>query len=253
MTANYNFFEWNYSVLISSLKKIDLNIILIVILDIVFYFLSGYLIIFWLERLQPMIASINLPQDVVSLGYERGRQLLSQVRTFYYLVVLSFIFLLLAIIFLISILKGIIWAKITNTKVTFILISKFLGLNLIWMSFWFLLVFMIAKFIEPSLAPKFILAIIILGLYFTNTLYTIFMKEQKLKSIISGIVLNIKKIHLFLLPYTLIFLVFYIITKLRALLKFKYSILLISLIFVLYAAVLRYYVSTLILQTTKFK
>ncbi len=243
-----NFLEWNNNIFISSIKKIDLNIILIVILDTLFYLLSGYFVIFWLQRIQAKMASFSLPTDIISLGTEKAQQLVSEVKTFYYLIIFSFILVLIAIIFLASILKGIIWAKTTNTKISFKLISKFLGLNLIWMSFWFLIIFLIVYLVEPRLTPWFTIASIILALYFTNTIYTIFMKEQKFKSILDAIKLNITKIQLFLLPYAVIYLLFYIIVKLNNLLKFKYSTILLGLILLIYAAVARYYVSTLIYE-----
>ena len=243
-----NFMEWNNHIFVSSIKKIDLNIILIVILDFLFYLLSGYLVVSWLQRIQAKMAAFNLPTDVVSLGYEKAQQLVGEVKSFYLLIIFSFILLLLAIIFLASILKGIIWAKTAKTKITFKLISKFLGLNLIWMGFWFLVVFLISLLVQPASAPIFMVITITLGLYFTNTLYTIFMKEQKLKTIISAIKLNIKKIHLFLLPYAIIGLLFFVVVKLNTLFKFSYSNVLFSLMLLVYAALVRYYISALVLK-----
>ena len=243
-----NFLEWNNSIFISSIKKIDLNIILILFLDALFYLLSSYTVIFWLGRIQEKMAAFNLPADVISLGQQKANQLVSEVRAFYFLIIFSFVLLLLAIIFLESILKGIIWAKTTKTKINFELISKFLVLNLIWMSFWFLLIFLISWLVNQYAAPKFMIVTIALGLYFTNTLYALFMENKKLKSVLHAIRLNITKIHLFLLPYAVIFLIFYVLIKITNLFKFKYSTVLLGLIILLYAAFFRYYVSALVLK-----
>ena len=249
----FNFLEWNNNVFVSSIKKIDLNIILIVISDALFYFLSGYIVIFWLQRIQAKMAAFNLPTDIISLGYERAQQWIKEVRAFYFLIIFSFILLLIAIIFLASIFKGFIWAKTTNTKITFGLISKFLALNLIWMSFWFALIILISLFVQPASVLIFTIITIILGLYFTNTLYTLFMKKQKFKSIISSIKLNILKIHLFLLPYAVILLLFFIIVRLGGFLKFNYSNFMLGLLVLIYAAIIRYYASTLALEIEKIK
>ncbi|MBI2650354.1 hypothetical protein HYX04_03495 [Candidatus Woesearchaeota archaeon] len=206
-----NFLEWNNNILMSSIKKIGLNVISIAILDFLFYILSGYLVVFWLQRVQAKMEAFNLPSDIVSLGYEKAQQLVGEVKAFYYLIVFSFVLSLVAVIFLASILKGIIWAKTTNTKITFKLISKFLALNMVWMGFWFALIISISLLIEPSSAVLFMAAAVALGLYFTNTLYTIFMKRQEFKSIINAIKLNISKIHMFLLPYAVLFLLLLII------------------------------------------
>ena len=88
-TQKFNFLEFNNKILISSIKKIDLSIILIIILDALFYFLSGYLAVLWLKRIQEKIAVFNLPADLVSLGYEKANQLVADVRSFYYLIIFS--------------------------------------------------------------------------------------------------------------------------------------------------------------------
>lgn len=241
-----SFLEWNNSILISSIKKINFNIILIIILDAFFYIFSGYFFIFWLQRIQAKMATFQVPADIISLGYERAQQVVSDVKAFYYLIIFSFILLLIAIIFLASILKGIIWAKTTNTKISLALLSKFLGLNLIWMGFWFVLIILISLFAEPVSAPLLMVITILLGLYLTNTLYALFMKQQSFKSIIHAVKLSFMKIHLFLLPYTIILLLFFIIARLGNLLKFSYSTALLSLIIIAYIAVVRHYASTLV-------
>ena len=246
-----SFWEWNNIILINSLKKINLNIILIIILDLLFYISSGYLIILWLQRIQAKLALFNLPSDVASLGYEKAQQVLAETKSFYYLLIFSFVLLIIAVIFLASILKGIIWAKTTDTKVSFALISKFLGLNIIWMGFWLLLMLLIAYFIQIQLVSIFMTAAMILGIYFTNTLYTIFMKGQKFEAILAAIKLNITKIHLFLVPYIILFLLLFIIRSLFKLLQFEYLAVIAGIIVVIYAAVARYYTSNLVLEIEK--
>ena len=246
-----NFLEWNNDIFISSMKKINLNIILVVILDALFYLLSGYLLVLWFQRIQARMVAFNLPTDVMSLGYEMVQQLASEEKSFYSLIIFSFILVLISIIFLASILKGIIWAITTKTKISFALISKFLVLNLIWMSFWFLAVFLISWIVQPASAPIFMMIAIILGIYFTNTLYTLFMQKQSFKSIFSAIRLNIVKVHLFSLPYGIIGLLFFIIVRLVDLLKFSYSAILSGIILLVYSAVVRYYVSALVLHVEK--
>ena len=77
------------------------------------------------------------------------------------------------------------------------------------------------------------------------------MKRQKLKAIFSAVKLNIAKIHLFILPYTAIALVFFAIIKLSNLIKFRYSEFLFNFLILFYIAVIRYYVSTLVLEMDK--
>src|SRR3989344_8129502 len=138
-TIKQNFLGWNYNVLFSSLKKIDLSIILIVALDLIFYFASVFIYLNWYKMIQAKEASFSLPQNIQSLPLNQLQQLTNDAQNFYYLFLLSFILVVVAIIFMASILKGIIWAKTTKAKITLKLISKFFMLNLAWIGFWFLL------------------------------------------------------------------------------------------------------------------
>ncbi len=249
----FNFVEWNNIVLTNAFKKIGLSIMLIVALDALFYILSGYLVIYWLQGIQLKMSAISMPapEQLVSLGYDKAQQALNEAKAVYYLIIFSAIILLIAIIFLASILKGVIWAKTTKTKISLALISKFLALNLVWMGFWLALIICISLFVQPLSAPVFMLAAIMLGMYFTNTLYAIFMKEQKLKSIIDAVKLNVAKIHLFALPYLVIFALLYVISKLSGLAKFQYSPILLGLVLLIYAAIVRYYTSELVSEARK--
>ena len=246
-----DFLGWNNSIFMSSLKQINLNIVLIAIIDALFYLISGYLVIFWMQRMQAKMAAFNIPADITALGVERARQLVKEVKTFYFLIIASLVLLLIAIIFLMSIFKGIIWAKTTGTKTTFKLISKFLALNLVWTSFWFIVVFLISYLVEPAAAPMAMLIAIILGLYFTNTLYALFMKKQQFKSIIHALKLNISKIHLFLLPCISIGFLFYIVLRASSLIKSAYSQIIAGIIIIFLIAFIRYYISNLVYEIDK--
>ena len=247
----FNFLEWNNHVLASSMKKIDLSIFLAIVLDALFYLLSGYLAIFWLQRIQAKLAGFNLPSDVTAIGVEKTQQLVADAKAFYFLLIFSFLLLLTAIIFLASVLKGIIWARTTKTKISFALISKFLGLNLIWMGFWFAAVFLVSWLAEPAMVLILMAILAILGLYFTNALYTIFMKEQKISSIIRAVKLGVTKVHLFLLPYAVILLLFFVIVSIIRFVNTGYPQILAGLAIIAYFAAVRYYASTLALEAEK--
>lgn len=246
-----NFIEWNNGIFMSSLKQINLDIVMIAIIDALFYLISGYLVVFWLQRIQAKMAAFNIPTDITSLGVERAQQLVKEVKAFYFLIIASLILVLIAIIFLMSIFKSVIWAKTTKTKITIKLVSKFLALNLLWTGFWFIVVFLISYLVEPAAAPIAMIIAIILALYFTNTIYAIFMKKPHFKSILDAIKLNIAKIHLFLLPYLAIGLLLFVIVKLLSLFKFQYSSILLGSILIAYAAAVRYYVSSLVYAAEK--
>lgn len=217
-----NFLSWNYSILKSSLKKINLNIIPIVILDFFFYILSGYFIFFWMARISDKISSFSLPADITAIGIERAQQLSRETQSFYYLIVFSFVLLLIFIIFLASILKGIIWVKITKVKITLGLISKFLALNLAWLGFWFVLIFLISWIVEIRYAFAFMAVSAFMGIYLSNNLYPLFISNPGVNSVKSSLKLSIAKIHLFLLPYLIIFTGFFLVFFISGIARIEY-------------------------------
>jgi len=250
-TKKLTFIEWNNQVFISSLKKIDLSIFLIIFLDALFYTASGLLIFFWFQRVIQRITSFQVPTDIVSLGYEKANELVKDIRIFYIMLIASFVLVILAIIFLASILKGIIWARTLKANVTFALISKFLILNLIWMGFWLTLIILMSIVLDPAASAFIIGASILISLYFTNTLYTIFMAEPRLRAILETIKINIMKIRFFIVPYFIIGLLSYILLRLNSLAKFKYSSIIAIIVMITLAAIVRYYHSTLVNQLGK--
>jgi len=246
-----NFLEWNIGILAAAFRKIDLGILLIIALDSLFYVLSGYLVMFWFQRIQSKAALFALPQTAASL--QVIDKLAADVRNFYYFIIFSFVLVLLLIIFLASIAKGLIWAKTTGAKISLGLISKFLALNLIWMGLWFALIFIVSIVVEPGSIFFFMIAAGILDIYFTNTVYTIFMKTGKISSMLKGMKLSITKIHLFVAPYALVLAVLYALLAANSYLQSAYSKIAMAAVFLAYAAAVRYYTSTLVLEVSALK
>ena len=242
-THKTNFLDWNNKILTDSLKKIDLNFFLIIFLDMLFYISTIFALAFWLKRANEKMASFDFSSISV--------QLLKDEMNFYFILLLSLVVLLIAIIFMASILNGIIWAKTTKTKVTLKLISKFLALNLVWMGFWFILIFVIAYIVQQEAVPYFIGITALIGLYLSNNLYTIFMGKQAMKSIPYSLKLSFSKIHLFLLPYAVIFLLLFILIYLGNIIIFPYSPIIFGLLAVIYLGIARYYASALAYEIEK--
>ncbi|MBI4452037.1 hypothetical protein HY637_01285 [Candidatus Woesearchaeota archaeon] len=213
-TKKQGFLTWNYEILKTSFKNINQDILFIIILDFLFYIASGYLVILWITRITEKINSINLQPDFSPAAIQ---QLSKDTQMFYYVVVFSFVMLLVAIIFLASILKGIIWAKTIKAKISLKLLSKFLGLNLVWLGFWFAVFFLISWIVEIDFALQFMAAAALAAFYLTNILYSLFMSDPGIKSVKQSIKIGIAKIHLFLLPYALIFLGLYLVMFLSSL------------------------------------
>ena len=66
--AKINFLDWNNKVFSSSIKKIDLSILWLILLDISFYVLSGYIFVYWLQAIRAKIESFQLPADASAIS-----------------------------------------------------------------------------------------------------------------------------------------------------------------------------------------
>ena len=253
-----NFIEWNNNVLMNSLKKIDFNIILIIILDAAFYSLAASSYFLWDKFMKLKAASVNLPSDpnelamiLSAMGPAKAQQLADQVKSYYFLLVFSFIALIILVIFLAGIFKSVIWAKTSKTKVSLKFISGFLLLNILWLGFWAVITFLISYMVQQAAVPIFFIISFILGMYFANILYPVFVQQQNLKSIVRALKLGTSKAHLFLLPSLIIFLLFFMLVWAASQLKFDYGFILGNLVLIVYAALVRYYVSELAVEAEK--
>ena len=246
------FIEWNNNILVNSFRKIDFNILLIIILDSIFYLAAAGSFFLWDKFMKAKAAAINLPADpneivntLTALGPEKAQQLASEVKSYFFLLLFSFIAVVILVIFLAGIFKSIIWAKTTKTKISLKFMSGFLLLNLIWTSFWAAIIFLISYLVNPASVQTFFLISFIIGVYFTNILYPIFMRKQRLNSIGSAVGIGIAKVHLFVLPNLIIFLILFILAWAAGNLTFNYSFFVTAFILVVFAALVRYYVSEL--------
>ena len=246
------FIDWNNKILVNAFRKIDFNILLIIILDSVFYLLAAGSFFLWDKFMKAKASAINLPKDpneivntLASLGPEKAQQLASEVKSYFFLLLFSFIAVVIFIIFLAGIFKGIIWAKTTKTKISLKFMSGFLLLNAIWVGFWAVIIFLISYIVNPESVQIFFFIAFIAAIYFTNILYPIFMRRQRLNSIGTAIKIGTAKIHLFVLPNLIIFLILFILIWAAGKLAFNYSFFVTAFILIAYAALVRYYVSEL--------
>ena len=222
-TKKAGYLAWNIHILASSLKKIKLkDASLIIVLDALFYLLSGYFFLFWLQRINQKMESVYLPLDMASASVDNVQRAAKDAQSFYYLLIFSIILLVIAIIFLSSIFKGIIWAKTTSTKITPRLISKFFILNALWLVFWLLLMFAVLWMVEAGYARLFMFAALLASAYFTGILYSVFMRSQKIMSFANALKLGASKIRIFALPYLLVIGFFYLALLLGNLARLDY-------------------------------
>ncbi len=255
--TKFSCIRWNRNVFLSAMRRIGFNIFLIVFLDALFYFSSAFLVSFWYAGIIKKIAGFKVPADILSLSVSQIDELAREAAYLRYFIIGSFIILILAIIFFSSILKGVIWARTAKTKITFALISKFLLLNLIWMGFWIAVMLLAFIFMDPAAMTGLMMVLSALAAYFTGTLYSIFMKTQKLSSMKECLKLNALRVKLLALPYAVAFAAFialiWALIRVSAFAGFSHSSFALGIVLLLfYIAAFRYYAFQLAEEAGKF-
>lgn len=208
-----NFIAQNYLLLMNSFKRINLKFFLILAFDILFYFILMQIGNFFLKIIEKKAANVDLAQNLLGLDQQAASGLLTSLRGFFFFLIISAILFLVLVVINWSVFKGLIWTTTANKKFNFRFFKKFLLLNLIWLPSWFLLIFLFAVIINPETSPIFMIVTLAVAFYFTNILYPLFLKENKLSNIKDAFKLGIKKIHYFLAPYAIIGILLYVISK----------------------------------------
>ena len=199
-----SFIKNNFDFFINSFKRIKLTFFLVLLLDFAFYFISYQLGKLLIKILSQKADSISLEQSLANLSQQAAASFLGSVRGFFIFLIFSIILFLIAMIVNWSLFKGIIWSITANKRFNLKFFKKFALLNFIWLPAWFFVILLLDIILKPEVAVIYSLIMAIIAFYFTNVLYSLFLKENKLKNIKEAFKLGFKKIHYFALPYAII-------------------------------------------------
>jgi len=208
-----DFVKQNYINFVNSFKRIDLKIFLILLVDVLFYMVFIQIGKYFLNLLQDKATNIDLNSNILGLNQQVATGLLSSVRGFFIFAIFLIILFLLLMIINWSLFKGFIWSITTNKKFNLNFFKRFFILNVLWVSIWFILILLFAFVIITQSAPIFMMVVLVVAFYFTNILYPLFLKSHKINEIKRAFKLGIKKIHYFIIPYAIIVLIGFVISK----------------------------------------
>ena len=248
-----NFIKQNYTLLINSFKRINLKILLILIFDILFYFIFIQVGKFLLKVITKKADNVDLTQNLIDLNQQAANNLLSSMREFFLFFAFSIILFLILMIISWSIFNGLIWSIVSDKKFNLKFFKKFFLLNLICLQIWFLLIILFAIIMKPQTAAIFMIIILIIAFYLTNILYPLFLKENRIRKIKEAFKLGISKIHYFIVPYAIIIALFLIILN-------AYNLIIVKIypnpyvlygIILLFIAWLRYYFVEIVTSLSK--
>jgi hypothetical protein len=148
----------------------------------------------------------NLPWDKILQMSESFKPFETQVKSFINLFIVGSILVIVLSFVAFCVFAFLIWSMVSQQKIKQIYMIKFFILNIIWFAAWTgasAILFILVK--RELIAPLLILILLILA-HFTNILYSLFPLSLKFRSMIDALKIGTKKIHLFMIPYLVIFL-----------------------------------------------
>ena len=245
-----NYLQWNIRVLKTALKKIGINVFIIIAIDFLFWTLLSFTLSYFILFIRTKYNSIDIPADLGAQGIEVIERTTASAKELYNLIVISIILFGAIFILASGILKGLIWALTAKVKISFKYIIKFFAMNSILSGLWFILSIAALIILNIYAAPKIILIMFLIYLYITTVSYALFTKNEKISCIKQAIKLSLGKVRLFLLPCTLIlsiaFILFLLLSFISYRIAFPYTIYLIEIVSIAYIGIIRYYLLELI-------
>ena len=222
------YLKWNYKIL-KSFKNINKNLFLIILTDIIFYSSLFFTYLFLQNYLIKIASPFNDPNtfflDILIISNSLSKLL----NAFFW----SFVIFIIVLIISLSIFKPFIYSLISKTKLNTKIILKYLVLNLILVLSYTLVSTISFFLLKLASAMIFSFILLIITIFIGINSYSILILTNKIK-------FNLLKIHLFFLPYLLIYIIFKL---LNYFLSFNLYIYIISLF--LFSTFIRYYLFNL--------
>ncbi len=235
----------SYKLFINSFKKINIKIFFIMFFDLVFYAMATLISITTFNLIKKKALAVDMPQNILQLGAENIEKTMLDLRAFLFLLIGMIILMFLIIIIDWSIFKGLSWGITLKRKFNFKFFLKFFLLNLVWWGVFIFLLIAVSNVFRQSVIPIYIIVLTLIWIYFTNIIYTLFVKEEKFKSVKKAFKIGFTKIHYFILPYTVLILILSIIISIMNLITFLpygAGLPIMALILLFYIAWARFYI-----------
>lgn len=221
------------------------NILLVSVLNALFIIVTAVIIKIISIISKPWAEKINnVDLSNIALQSEAELQnIVSTLKGFAIFAILTAIIFLLLLILNWSFFQGMIYHILVKRKINLKYFEKFLLVNIIWFIPWLIIFFIILFGAKINYLSASIYALILAFLHSSFVLYTIFIKEGKLKKL-THLKVSIK-LHHFVIPYTLIAITFIIISQLNLL---NPHIIVIALVYILFFSWLQNYTKEIILK-----
>ena len=237
----------NREIFIDSIKKINLSIFLIALIDYIFYSLVYFSSAFWFSKILERYNAVNLD----SLSEFALESIVAQTQGLYQFLIYSTMLLSIALLILSALSKAIVWGMTAKTKISVKYILKFTLAKVIWNSF--IIAIIASGFIlfQPQAAFAFFSAAAILWIYFSSIICSLLAKNPKISEIKKGIRLGVKKIHCIMIPYAAIVTGILLIRMLYLAGRTRELLMVSGILLLFYLAAGRYYIYEMVSKIEK--
>ncbi|MCK4521583.1 MAG: hypothetical protein KAU20_03340 [Nanoarchaeota archaeon] len=247
-----NYLKKTWDLLKESFKEMDIRkVIFIVLYDLLFFSIIFFsFFIFGRILKNKALQMQDLPlQKITMLPKEELESILGVMQHFLFALIAGLVIVLLIVFISMCLFKGLIWCSTLKKKFNIKFYLKFLVLNLLWFLIWLIPTILLAILMKRELIVFLIIVVIPFLMHFTNLLYISFIKNNRLNAIKDAFRTGSKKIHLFLVPYAIIIILFIVISQLYWIYKFlpsNVSGLITGLIILVFMAWSRVYLSLVV-------
>lgn len=194
-------------ILAASLRQLNWRIFPIALLDFLFYFGAYVAIMVARTFVQAKEAALPFP-ETPDLTVEEAALLLAQSKAFLFTFIGVIIAVALCIIILWSVLKGIIWAMTLRQRYTPVLAWRFLVLGAGWLGPWVALILFFAYISNALDARPFFLALFVVFIIAGNSILAFYTRSPGWPAVRKGLSIVFTRMHLLILPYLVLFVIY---------------------------------------------
>lgn len=237
----------NREVFLNSVKKINLSILMIALIDYIFYSFAYLSSKFWFSRILERYDAVSLD----SLSEFALESIVAQTQGLYQFLIYSTIFLVIVLLILSALLKSIIWALTAKSKISLKYILKFTLAKLVWNLLIIAVIALGFVLFQPQAAFALFAIAAIIWIYFSSVINPLLAKNPKIPEISRGIKLGIKKIHYLILPYLFIIIGIFLIRMLYLAGRTQELLIASGILLLFYLAAGRHYIFEMISKIEK--
>ncbi|HLD87269.1 MAG TPA: hypothetical protein VJB12_04350, partial [Candidatus Nanoarchaeia archaeon] len=147
----------------------------------------------------------------------------------------------------------IIWALTLGQRITPKYMGKFLALNSIWLTWWILVFGLLAYISNLAQAKYFLFFLIFLFILLGMCMHSLFVPGQTFSSIKKGLTIPFRRFHKLILPFSILFFTYILITKIFSFIPGVYAQIALLIFTLAFIAIARAYFSRLVVEIAEGK